>query len=431
MGPPNASTSAPPHSTPNHQNLHPTAKALKPNPPLPKLAITDQDAPTKQRHHSLSSSSEEEGTAPQGNQNDWQQIHRKKRKRTSHSQPTLQIPRTPIQNRYEMLTEESPTTAQAENPHAPKIHKPPPIFLHGVINYDKMIRSINEVAETEQFYTKSMANNLIKINCFTPETYRTLIKHFKDTNVFYHTYQLKQETAFRVVLKYLHHTTDIEEIRQDLLQQGHVARNIVNAHHRITKEPLNLFFIDLEPDKNNKEIYKITAIQNKLIHIEPPRTNKNDIPHCARCQQYGHKRRYCNRPYACVKCGGQHNSAECTKSINTPAKCALCGGNHPSNYKGCECYHSISVRNPHRNPATIETPQCTMETPHRPLPKSPTTTQQLRTYAEVVNNRPQNTDDQTTTLTILPGKIKNLFSQLVHQNSMILNMLTALLNKTH
>jgi hypothetical protein len=63
-----------------------------------------------------------------------------------------------------------------------------------------------------------------------------------------------------------------------------VARNIVNVWHRITKEPLNLFFVDLEPAMNNKEVYKITAIQNKIIHIEPPRTNKNHIPQCARCQ---------------------------------------------------------------------------------------------------------------------------------------------------
>ena len=63
-----------------------------------------------------------------------------------------------------------------------------------------------------------MANNVIKITCLTPETCRTLIKHFKDTNVFYQTYQLKEEGAYRVVIKYLHHTTDVEEIRQDLLE---------------------------------------------------------------------------------------------------------------------------------------------------------------------------------------------------------------------
>jgi len=276
MGPSVTPSSASPHSTSNPQTLHPTSKTLSPNPPTSKPTNTAQVASTKQRHHSFSSSSEEEEAAQQGTHNDWQQIHRIKRKRISSSQPTLQIPQTPIQNRYEMLTEETPTTDQTGNTQSPQMHKPPPIFLHGVINYNKMIRSINEVAETEQFYTKSMKNNVIKITCLTPETYRTLIKHFKETDVYYHTYQLKAERAYR----------EIEDIRQDLLQQGHVARNIVNAHHSMTKEPLNLFFVDLEPAKNNKEVYKITAIQNKTIHIEPPRTNQNHIPQCARCQQY-------------------------------------------------------------------------------------------------------------------------------------------------
>ena len=92
-----------------------------------------------------------------------------------------------------------------------------------------MIQSIYEVAELEQFLTKSMTNNVGKINCETPDTYRTLVKHFKEKDIFFHTYQLKDERAYRVILKYLHHSTDIEDIRQDLLEQGHIARNIVNA----------------------------------------------------------------------------------------------------------------------------------------------------------------------------------------------------------
>jgi len=56
-----------------------------------------------------------------------------------------------------------------------------------------------------------------------------------------------------------------------------VARNIVNVRHRITKEPLNLFFLDLEPAPNDKEVYNLTAIQNKLIHIEPTKTTSLNV----------------------------------------------------------------------------------------------------------------------------------------------------------
>ena len=97
-----------------------------------------------------------------------------------------------------------------------------------------MIKSISEVAEDEQYYTKSMANNVINLTCMTPDTYPAFIKHFKENGIYYHTYQLKEERAYGVVLKYLHHTTEVEDIRQELLALGHVARNIVNVHHRLT-----------------------------------------------------------------------------------------------------------------------------------------------------------------------------------------------------
>ena len=86
-------------------------------------------------------------------------------------------------------------------------------------------------------------------------TYRNLIKYFKENNIFYHTYQLKELRVYGIVVKYLYHSTDTEEIRQELLDLGHNVRNIVNAQHRITKEPLNLFFVDLEPADNNKDTY--------------------------------------------------------------------------------------------------------------------------------------------------------------------------------
>jgi len=67
-----------------------------------------------------------------------------------------------------------------------------------VINYNEMIKSISEVAEDEQYYTKSMANNVIKLTCTTPDTYRILITHFKEKGIYHHTYQLKEERTYRV-----------------------------------------------------------------------------------------------------------------------------------------------------------------------------------------------------------------------------------------
>ena len=183
---------------------------------------------------------------------------------------------------------------------------------------------------------------------------QAIIKHCRDRNIYYHTYQLKEERAFRVVIKHLHYSTDLDDITTELGALGHTVRNIINVQNRLTKEPMNLFYVDLEPANNNKDIYGITAIQNKLIQIEPPQSTKPQIPQCLRCQSYGHTRKYCNMPYKCVKCGGHHNSTLCTKPRDSPAKCALCGGPHPANYKWCEQYRSIlKGHNPHMIPPPL------------------------------------------------------------------------------
>jgi hypothetical protein len=62
--------------------------------------------------------------------------------------------------------------------------KPPPIFLHGVINYSEMIKSLTEVAAEEQFLTKSLKNNVVKLACSTPDTYRAVIKHCQEQNIY-------------------------------------------------------------------------------------------------------------------------------------------------------------------------------------------------------------------------------------------------------
>jgi hypothetical protein len=44
--------------------------------------------------------------------------------------------------------------------------------------------------------------------------------------------------------------------------------NILNVKHRITKEILSLFFIDLEPKENNKAIYDMEFLCNMKITVK-------------------------------------------------------------------------------------------------------------------------------------------------------------------
>jgi len=38
-----------------------------------------------------------------------------------------------------------------------------------------------------------MANNVVKINVNTAETYRKVVRFMKDSNIIHHTYQLKED----------------------------------------------------------------------------------------------------------------------------------------------------------------------------------------------------------------------------------------------
>ena len=121
-----------------------------------------------------------------------------------------------------------------------------------------------------------------------------------------------------------------------------------NEYKTQTKEPLSLFNVDLEPQANNKEIFNLQFLGNTKITIEAPHKSHN-IVQCQRCQAYGHSKTYCTKPYQCVKCGGQHDSKDCTKPRHNPAKCALCGDDHPANYKGCTVYRKnlVATRSNH------------------------------------------------------------------------------------
>ena len=140
------------------------------------------------------------------------------------------------------------------------------------------------------------------------DAYRKLAKFLKEKNIIHHTYQLKQEIVFRVVIRHLHHSVDIEEVKSELLEKGFEVRNMINIRHKITKEPMPLFFVDLEPNEDNKLIYKKSYLQNCKILVEPPNKNR-DIPQCTRCQSFFLTKFYCFKPCRCMKCTGSHDTA--------------------------------------------------------------------------------------------------------------------------
>lgn len=220
--------------------------------------------------------------------------------------------------------------------------KPPPIFIQTQLNFNNFYTKIKQLTDSSGFECKSSTKGL-KLQTYSSDSYRTVINYFKENNVSFHSYQLKELKAFRVVIRNLHPTTDVSFIKEELLNNGFSTRNIMPVINKLTKTPLPVFFIDLEPGPTNADIYKITSLCFTKVKIEPTHPKK-DIPQCHRCQAYGHTRSYCNHTPRCVRCGLEHESIECTKDRSSPAKCALCHGSHPANYKGCKTHIDLKKK---------------------------------------------------------------------------------------
>ena len=110
-----------------------------------------------------------------------------------------------------------------------------------------------------------------------------MIKALKEKHAIYHTYQLKAERSYKIIIRGLHPKINTEKLSDELAKIVYQTTATNNITRYDTKEPLTLFVIEFEPRTNNKEIYEIKNILNTRVTVEPPHYKK-DIPQCMRYQ---------------------------------------------------------------------------------------------------------------------------------------------------
>lgn len=308
---------------------------------------------------------------------------------------------------------ESEAANIAEQRKAPKI---PPIFIPQVNNFAKMIEAVSSMVEKNAFTAKSLNNGTVRINPSSADVYRKIVSGLREKNTQFYTFQLKTDRAFKVVIRNLHHSIETKVITEELQAKGYVVRNVANIQHWKTKEPLPLFFVDLEPTENCKTIYELKSLLHTRITVESP-LPKREIVQCKRCQKYGHTRTYCTLQEVCVKCGENHDNRACTKPPEADPKCGLCGGKHPANYKGCPEYKKITKKSSYKTNTTVNLDTRNVVRPNRTFADA--TKKALEDRAT-----PQPTYNENR-----PDRLEYLMEQLLNQNAQILALLTTLINK--
>lgn len=339
------------------------------------------------------------------------------------------------ENKKDKTSEDDPSKSTSNlNTKTPRV---PPIFVSGVQNIKPLTDVLNKTAKNK-YTLKILHNEEVKISVENSESYNLIITELQNRGTLFYTFQKKEDKPYRVVLKNLHPSVDINELKSEIEFMGHKVIRISNVKHRTTKHPLPIFFIELETNnESNKKIFEITKLLNQIISFEPP-YKKRDVPQCMRCQEYGHTKNYCKKIPVCVKCAKNHLTSECQiKEKIKEVKCANCGGDHVASYKGCiirkqlqqKLFPSLRLKQLNNNTTLI--PQ--------EIKINQNNVQPNVTYAQATNINTQTSQKQAQ-VTVLESKHKQetvdinsqlaiMMSQLMSKMDTMLNLLTILVNK--
>lgn len=334
-------------------------------------------------------------------------------------------PTTP--NRFESLTVEEP---QITIPIVEKIPKPPPIFVDNVSNIQPLIKLLNEIVK-DKFEIKVLNNSQVKIQPSSPEAYSIIVKQLQEKETEFYTYKPKNERSFRTILKNMHHSIDIDDVKNELFDLGHKVTNMWNIKHRETKMPISMFVVEFEQNSNNKQIFQIKSLLHSRIVFEPPRP-KREIPQCANCQKYGHTKAYCHRKPKCIKCAGDHLSIDCARKTRSDSvKCVLCEGSHPANYKGCTVYKDLQKS---KYPPLRERSAMPMRAnaAQQNASYQAHTNQPSVSYAQVTKNGNDQNENPSQTATIVTElrEMMTLMKQMMQQMTAMTNLLINLTSKS-
>jgi hypothetical protein len=175
-----------------------------------------------------------------------------------------------------METNNSESQHNSGPAHTPK---PPTIYVQDVTSIPPLLQLLKQVA-AHQYETKALADNHVKVQPATTDSYRTITKALADKQKEFHTYKPKEERFYRVVLKNMHYSILLADIKTEIEKFGHQVTNIWNITQYRTKLPLSMFFVELKPAPNN---ILVEYLQCK-IKFEPLK-HKQEISQCANCQR--------------------------------------------------------------------------------------------------------------------------------------------------
>lgn len=112
------------------------------------------------------------------------------------------------------------------------------------------------------------------VQVLTSEQWRATSRYAIDNKLEFYTHSLTEDKKFRIVIRDLRHSIPIAHIKTELQTLGFNCVNAMNIRGK-NDELRSLFFIDLSPQPNNREIFNIKRLCPYIIKIEEHYRNKH------------------------------------------------------------------------------------------------------------------------------------------------------------
>lgn len=333
-------------NVPNHYQMHSsssyksTHRSSGSSFAMPYTTVRNRKSKT--RHHSISSSGSCETV-----------VNKRVKNKNAHVSKTQNPNKIPLVNRF------SPLAQQVENEDtendmgtdddliddeeivAPKVKVPPIFVSKKCVTVGQLLHCLKSISTD---FSLKDSKDFLRIDCGSPDVYRSYCPVLDKQNIEYHTYRLPQDKTIDVVVKHVPTDFTDEEVGEELKALGFADFKLMRVWGK-DKKPIPVISLYLKNNGKNEEIYSVDKLLNCIVLVEPKKKFHN-IPQCANCQRYGHTKNYCKLSPRCMFCTDAHPSAECDKMVGEEAikLCVNCGENHSANYRGCKYYAELKSK---------------------------------------------------------------------------------------
>ncbi|GFY70789.1 nucleic-acid-binding protein from transposon X-element [Trichonephila inaurata madagascariensis] len=197
----------------------------------------------------------------------------------------------------------------------------------------------------QTFFTNELTGEYIKTNPTSEEEHRKITSYFKLKNEQFFVFDPPASRPQKIVLKGLPTSSDIQDIKSDLENQGYIVEKVARLTKSKTKFPLPIFMVELKKFPNSPDANKISKCCYMTVTVDTFRKSPGPTQ-CYNCNYFHHSSKNCFLQMRCLKCGQSHKTSDCNiKEKIENLTCINCNiKGHMANWHECPTFPKTKTK---------------------------------------------------------------------------------------